>query len=194
MIRQLGGAYCYADTDSVKYVGAGRDDLTEIFRRENEIIMERLRKACSHHGFSEERLSPATAAGKVKPLGVWEHEETYQRFKALRAKCYLWETDKELSLTVSGLNKKAAAPFLLTAFGPEMVFDGFDDGFYIPGEHTGKLTHRYINHETRDTLIDYLGTPGEVYEKSSIHMEPCPYEMGLTAQIISLMQGRRDIF
>ena len=51
-------------------------------------------------------------------IGVWDIEEGYKKFKTVGAKRYIYENqDGSLGLTVSGLNKKFAIPYLLWKYG-----------------------------------------------------------------------------
>ena len=72
------------------------------------------------------KTKPKTPAGVVKPLGIFEKEDPCSQFKTLGAKRYVErrESDKQLHLTVSGINK--AAVELL-----QNDINNFDDGFYF---------------------------------------------------------------
>lgn len=69
---------------------------------------------CDHYGLDyEKELLPKTIKGEVKPIGVWDHDAHYEKFKTLGAKRYMVYEDGKLNITVSGVNKKFAVPWLL---------------------------------------------------------------------------------
>ena len=119
-------------------------------------------------------------------------EGVYSRFKTLGAKRYMTEKDGEISLTVSGLNKKEAVPYMVKKF-KDKIFDKFNDGLFIPAEHTGKNIHTYIDFPTDGIVTDYLGNVGEYHEKSSMHMEPTSYDLSLAAEFVAYLMGMEDI-
>lgn len=177
--------YYYCDTDSLKIVLG--DEMREFFEQENQRIIRQIEKALKYHGIDPAKARPKTIKGVEKPLGVFEYEGRYDRFKALRAKAYMTETNGELSITVAGVNKKEAVPYLIQTY-PD-PFEVFNDGLCVPEKFSGKLTHTYIDDESSGTVIDYLGQEGTFFEKSSIHMEQASYEMSLLQQYLDYIKG-----
>lgn len=53
-------------------------------------------------------FAPKTVKGVEKPLGVYEYEGIYDTFKTMGAKKYAYVQDEKLSITISGVTKKAA--------------------------------------------------------------------------------------
>ena len=85
-----GAHFLYTDTDSVKF--SGTVDFTAL---NDEII-----------SYSKKSNSCATdRKGTVHYMGVFEYEGTYQKFATMGAKKYLYEDEKGIHLTVSGLVK-----------------------------------------------------------------------------------------
>lgn len=189
-IVAIGDDYIYSDTDSVKILNY--ESHSEYFENYNRKIVEKLKLAMQYHGIDQERVIPKTITGKDKPLGVWDFEGVYSRFKTLGAKRYMTEKDGEISLTVSGLNKKEAVPYMVKKF-KDKIFDKFNDGLFIPAEHTGKNIHTYIDFPTDGIVTDYLGNVGEYHEKSSMHMEPTSYDLSLAAEFVAYLMGMEDI-
>lgn len=181
--------YYYSDTDSVKILHGDR--YKEYFEHANEDITKRIEKALKWHRIDPKRACPLTINGSPKPLGVWDYEGRYKRFKALRAKAYMTETDDGINITVSGVNKKAAVPYLIKKY--KDPFEHFDSGLSIPAGYTGKLTHTYIDDEQAGVLTDYNGVTAEWYEKSAIHMESASYDMELTLQYLDYLKGYREV-
>lgn len=175
-IYAVGEDYIYSDTDSIKLINAEKHE--KYFSDYNRMITRRLERTLNHYGIPLEMLRPKTVDGIEKPLGVWEDEGTYDRFKSLGAKRYLLEKNGEIELTVSGLNKKVVVPHLKKRFANnDMVFEFFRHGLTIPAEYTGKKTHTYIDKERRGYVTDYLGITIEYNELTGIHLEPAEYHL-----------------
>ena len=180
--------YYYSDTDSCKIVDGDR--YKPWFLEENERVTERLNKALRYHRIDPARGRPKTIKGVEKPLGVWDYEERYKRFKALRAKAYMIEDEDGINITVSGVNKKTAVPYLVRTY--QDPFTAFDDCLSIPPDYTGKLTHIYLDEPQAGVLTDYLGNTAPYYERSAIHLEKAGYEMSLAVQYVDYLKGFRE--
>lgn len=69
---------------------------------------------CDWYGIDKNMVMPKTKNGVPKLIGVWEQEESYAKFRTIGAKRYLYEYESGiLGLTVSGVNKNYALPYLL---------------------------------------------------------------------------------
>lgn len=171
--------YLYSDTDSIKYLHPERH--TEYFERENRRALDLLEAACKYHHLSSRYIRPKTREGKEKPLGVWDADGTFQKFKALRAKAYCYlDNDEVFHLTVAGLNKLVTVPYLLNEYKtPEGIFEAFADSLYIPAYATGKNTHSYCDREISGVLTDYRGISAPYSEKSFVHLEESEYSLSL---------------
>lgn len=111
-IFEFGEDYIYADTDSIK--GLNFDKHKYFFDVYNAHVKTKLFLMCSWYGISESMVMPSTKDGVPKLIGVWEREKNYAKFRTIGAKRYLYEyEDGELGLTVSGVNKNYALPYLL---------------------------------------------------------------------------------
>lgn len=206
-ICEFGNDHVYSDTDSEK--GVNFENHMTYFEKYNEWITERLERALHYHDIEEEAIRPKTIKGIEKPLGVWEIEKGYNKFKTLGAKRYMTYSDNILSITVSGVNKKYAVPFILDScaipynidnYGRCIVtddkdidkaFNMFDDDLKIPADYTGKNTHTYIDHEMTGILKDYRGKYMEYHELSGVHLEKAEYNLSLSKQYIDYMLGIR---
>lgn len=189
-IFELKNDYVYSDTDSVKFVNL--DLHKDYFNEYNEYITYKLQTACKHHKIDFSYCEPANSKGSKKLLGVWDFEGIYYKFKTLGAKRYMIQKENALnidgknydySLTVSGVNKKSAIPYLLDTYR-DKIFENFTDYLQIPAKSTGKNIHTYIDFETKGELTDYQGVKCEFYEKSSVHLEPTEYTLNLSAQFL----------
>src|SRR5699024_6532629 len=147
--------------------------------------------ATTTHRLPFEMTCPKNSKGVIKQLGVWDDEGIYTRFKTLGAKRYMTEKDGKFSITVSGVNKSAAVPYLEKTYG-DKIFEVFDESLYIPAEHTGKLTHTYIDEEHSGYLTDYQGNTAYYYEKSAVHLEQADYTLSLNDAYIKYIVGIKD--
>lgn len=187
-IIEFNNDYIYSDTDSLKVKNA--ENHKTYLDRYNRLVEIKLKKAMEYHKLPFEMCCPKTIKGASKMLGVWEHEiekgqkHSYTRFKTLGAKRYMVESNGEISITVSGLNKKVAVPYLLEKYGDD-IFKAFDNELYIPPKYTGKMTHTYIDNEMSGYVTDYLGNTIEYNELSGTHLEDCDYDMSIAQKYIN---------
>ena len=85
-----GADFLYTDTDSVKFIG--EVDFTDL----NNEIMENSKKSGSY---------ATDRKGNIHYMGVYEYEGTYKNFATMGAKKYLYEDEKGLHVTISGVVK-----------------------------------------------------------------------------------------
>lgn len=188
-ILACGSDYLYSDTDSVKLTNSGKH--AEYFQRYNQAITEKIKRCLDAKGIDPERATPCTIDGRPKPLGVWDYEGTYIRFKTLGAKRYMREKeDGTLHLTVAGLSKNAVK--YIAELNPENPFAAFAEGLHIPGEETGKNTHTYIDEEARGVVMDYLGEKYEYFERSFVHLEAATYDLSLSEEFTTFLEQREN--
>ena len=195
-IHELKDDYVYSDTDSVKFINLENHKI--YFHVYNNQVENKLQIACKYHGIPFADLKPKTIKGKEKLLGVWDFEGTYKRFKTLGAKRYMVEEENALnvkgknynySLTVSGVNKFVAIPYLLDKYGEKGIFDAFTNYLHLPPEATGKNILTYIDYETDGTLTDYQGNTAEFNELSAVHLEATDYHLNLSVLYLQYLQG-----
>ena len=154
----------------------------------------KLEAACKYHKIPFESVEPSTIKGVKKLLGVWDFEGVYKRFKTLGAKRYMVEeSDGEISMTVSGVNKAVAVPYLLETYGKDGVFDAFTDDMYIPPDYSGKNTHTYIDDVVKGFLTDYNGVTLEFEELSGVHLEKADYSLSMAVAYLDYIRGVRVI-
>lgn len=118
-IYHLAEDYIYSDTDSVKF--RNYEAHKDYFEKENDKVYQALFKMCSHYGIPFDKCCPRNPNGEKKILGVWEHDTSYELFLSAGAKryCYLYKKEGlkksklQFNITVSGLNKKFASPYLI---------------------------------------------------------------------------------
>lgn len=85
----------------------------------------------------------------------------------------------KITLTVAGLNKKVAIPYLKQKYG-EKIFENFNHNLYIPPTETGKNTHTYIDKEKEGVISDYQGNIYKYKELSFVHLEAAEYSLKLS--------------
>lgn len=200
--------YVYADTDSIKMLHPERH--VAFIEKYNRLITSKLEKACDYHGFDYSMIRPLTIKGKPAPMGVYDDEGSMQKFKTLGAKRYLYLKDDELHLTVSGVNKKNAVPYMVAKFGPQGAFDAFNDNLVIPRANDldepifdasgieienpcGKMCHTYVDDEYDGMLTDYTGTAAPVHELSFVHLENVEYSLSLSDEFILYLSGVKEV-
>ena len=196
-ILAVGNDYVYSDTDSIKLLNY--ENHKNYFDAYNASVYERLETACKHHGIDISNVTPETIKGVKKPLGVWDYDGHYKRFKTLGAKRYLYEYDSgDISLTVAGLNKKTAIPYLLEHYTKDQIFEMFaindaeQTDFIIPEGPSGRMVSTYIDSETSGTVTDYKGKKYEYYERSAVHLGDTTYTLSLAQEYIKFLLGRKD--
>ena len=174
-IISAGNDYVYSDTDSLKMVNGSEH--SEYIEQYNEMITDKIQDAMEYHHIDFERTKPKTIEGKEKPIGVWDYEGHYSRFKTLGAKRYMLEENGKLRITVAGLGKKVALDYILNQ--DIDAFDFFSNNMYIPKGYAGKMIHTYIDMPSHGIVKDYLGNYGEFNELSSLYMEPADYSLSI---------------
>jgi len=187
-IIALGNDYVYSDTDSIKMINYS--DNVDYIEWYNKQTMNKLNRMCDVMNIDKSLLEPKTKEGTKKPIGVWDFEGTYKRFKTLGAKRYLVQENDELHLTIAGLSKQNGIEYMKekSGFNYEKVFDMFNDELYIPAERTGKMTHTYIDNEQQFRIQDYQGNDSNITTKSSINLEPADFTLSISRQYGRFLQ------
>lgn len=95
IIPQIDEYVVYFDTDCIKHTNE-----TDLFKKENERILELITKAADNHHMMKSKFMP-----KDKPIGCFEEESFSYDFKALDVKRYAKRTDKGVEAFISGMPK-----------------------------------------------------------------------------------------
>ena len=195
-ILEFQSDYCYSDTDSIKVIHA--KEHAQYIEDYNKWIIGRLKRACDYHGIDYAMIEPENIKGVKKPLGVWDFDGHYKRFKTLGAKRYMVEYDSgEINLTVSGLNKKAAVPYICQKWNYDIKtrkennspFDVFTNNMYVPPDYTGKMTHTYIDDLKRGYLTDYNGVTAAYEELSAVHLSKQDYNLSISREFTDYLSS-----
>lgn len=192
--------YIYSDTDSIKVVNI--DKHKQYIEDYNKKVTEKIARCLEYHDIPLSMASPKTIKGVPKPLGVWDYEGKYDKFKTLGAKRYMTETDGEISITIAGVSKKAGVEYLKHTYKtPENIFANFTEDLHFPAHYdkdgvdengSGKLCHTYIDTYMDGELIDYMGIKHIYNEQSGVHMENTDFTLGLEDSFVKLILGVKE--
>lgn len=209
-IHEFNDDFVYCDTDSVK--GLNIEKHKNFIDERNKEIMKMIEDAARYHRLPIEMFCPTAPNGKVYPIGFWDFEGVYDRFKTLGSKRYLVEKNRMYQMTISGVRKVAVAWLMKddnnTPYDARELakhtdndlfvepfngyerdpFDGFDWGMSFPAGVSGRTIHTYIDKETSGTLVDYLGNEAEYHEMSSLYVENSEYTMDKVEDFIRFVK------
>lgn len=185
--------YVYSDTDSLKVLNGEKHK--KYIQQYNNMIQYKIEKAMKYHDFPLERTRPKTIEGVEKPIGVWDYEGHYTKFKTLGAKRYLWiDSHKRTQMTVAGLSKKVGLKYLIFANDSKCsLFDKFNETMEIPKGWTGKMLHSYIDKPLAFDITDYQGHTTHCEELSSLYMEDAEYSLSIGAEYARFLLGIRSM-
>jgi hypothetical protein len=189
-ILEAGEDYVYADTDSCKILNPEKHH--PYFERYNCEITNKIEKCLKFHNI--EYIVPSDIKGKKRPLGVWDFDGSYDKFKTLGAKRYIYhrsENNKN-GFTVAGIPKSAGIKALTKENG-ELDFEKFNFQFMLEGEESEKLTHSYIDVEREGIIIDYLGNSYEYKIKSGLHLGKTTARITISDSFFNYLKGLTTI-
>lgn len=172
--------YIYSDTDSIKMLNWSKHK--SYVENYNKEITAKLERAMKYHRLPLNSIRPKTVKGVEKPLGVWDFEGTYTRFKTLGAKRYIYDIDGNLEITIAGLNKKSGADYLLKISDNNIdkVYQNFTNNLSVPKINTGKMTHTYIDDLKSFLVKDFQGHITRETALSSVHLENASFTLSLS--------------
>lgn len=173
----------YADTDSLKLF-PGYDP--EIIENHNRMIRERTLEVCRKFKYSLDEFQPKDINGIPHPMGLFEYEGTYEKFKTLGAKKYCFVKNGEIDITISGVPKKGAECM--------RYISDFHNGFIFDAKTTEKKTHFYNDCQFPVELTDYTGKRYTVTDKTSICILPADYTLGSTIEYEELYGSQRALY
>lgn len=152
--------FLYCDTDSVKFIGHHE----EVFRQLNMELYD-------------QRYSAVDSKGKEHPIGIYELDAQYKRFKSMGAKKYAYEDmDGTLHCTISGVNKRTGPKELKT-------LDNFKEGFRF--RKAGGMCALY-NDDPEVKKIRIQGHDLQII--SNVALFPSTYTLGLTEEYSRLIR------
>lgn len=165
-VDMVGQDCIYVDTDSVKFIG--------------EHSFEEINK------YYNERSVKNGATYKNAVLGVYEHDASYEKFKTLGAKKYVYIKDGKLDATIAGVAKPSK-------YNPDKKYgaqeldknggmDAFKPGFVFTDSAGNEVVYNEV--ET-PYMLDIDG--GTVEITSNIYMEPTTYTITLEKDYAELL-------
>lgn len=168
MLWVVGSDVVYCDTDSIKYVG---DHEAEFKAKNDEIIKEAERAGAYADDSNGNRLY----------MGVWDDDGSYDEFKTLGAKKYVYREGDHITSTIAGVNKKRGQTFFTTN-----GLDAFKIGTTI--HDSGHLTAYY-----NDDNIHTITVKGcTMTSASNAALIDNTYTIGVTDEYIDLLEKALD--
>lgn len=178
--------YIYADTDSMKILNESLH--LDYILKYNTDVQEKHRRCMEYYGLDENLTRPKTIKDVEKPLGVWDFDGHYSRFKAIHAKCYIGEMDDDprndpkdygLHATIAGLAKDKAIKYIQKQAKKKGKdpFDIFNIGMCVPSEESGKNCHTYSKEVITFNLTDYNGVTKKVTTYGGVNLSKIPFEI-----------------
>ena len=196
-ITEFGNDYIYSDTDSIKVLNI--DKHIKYIEEYNKTITKKVKNCLSYYNIPLYMAEPKTIKGVKKPIGVWDNEGVYDRFKTMGAKRYLTEKHGELSITIAGVGKKAGIEYLKHKYKTnDSIFKHLEENLYFPATYidngeekngSGKMCHTYIDTEMSGEIIDYLGNKSNYHELSGVFLENTDYTLSLENDFKQLILG-----
>lgn len=167
--RGLGLDCIYCDTDSVKLKNAEKHvDIIEAF---NKSVDEEIKRVSEERGLDINLFIPADMHGKLHPIGHFEYEETYKRFKSFGAKKYCYEDiDGKFHAVVAGLKQE-----YIDVDGVHKTITSMTQ-FELPDKDTGKggvipnarSVFWHVKDQEPTTVFDRDGVPYTTSNKQGI--------------------------
>lgn len=178
MVIALDADEVYHDTDSVKAIHYQK--YMDLFKSKNAEMDLLLHEVCDFYEIDFEKTRPRKKNGKgaPAPLGHWDFETVYRRFRTLGAKKYCVNySEKDIRVTVSGVPKKQGSALV-------KHIKQFKDGFVFDRDLCGKKMLTYLDGNNREiTLPDGY----KMHHPFAINMRNNGYSLNITpeyAQII----------
>ena len=196
-INEFKEDYIYSDTDSIKVINIDRHKT--YIENYNKNVTEKINNCLNHYNIDISLSCPKTVKGVSKPMGVWDYEGKYDRFKTLGAKRYITEKDNDIDITIAGVGKTAGKEYLKYSYKTnEKIFNAFTEDLTFPASYenngeelngSGKLLHTYIDTYMSGEVIDYLGNKYNYEEQSGVHLENTEYTLSLESEFKTLLLG-----
>lgn len=196
-ILEFKNDYIYSDTDSIKVLNI--DEHKSYIENYNKEVTKKIENCLKHYDIPIDMAKPKTIKGVCKPMGVWDYEGSYTRFKTLGAKRYITEKDGNISITIAGVSKNAGVKYLKHTYKTnDEIFNNFTENLSFPATYdfngkeengSGKLCHTYIDSYMEGEVIDYMGNKYIYNEESGVHMENTEYTLSLDNEFKNLING-----
>lgn len=180
-IFELREDYLYSDTDSVKFINP--EQHTKFFKVCNDGIRRRIKKEEERNGITYH--IPKTIKGIEKPLGEWDDDGRYAKFKTLGAKRYMYEEQGELHITIAGISKKKGCNYIAKQNDP---WSFFSNGMMIPAECSGKTIAKYRDIPCEAVITDRYGISVKMNENSCVYITESDYTMSMSKNFLKYIE------
>lgn len=178
LISRMGNDCVYCDTDSVKFLG----NYSDLISKCNNTVLEQIAQSSEYHNIPISKYMPIDSNGIEHPIGVFEDEGTYDRFRSLGAKKYIYEQGGNTKYVVAGLIKR-----------PEhnITVDNFADGMIVPN---ARMIHWYVQDMPEADITDYQGHVYHATNTTGIVMANAAYTFGRSGDYKLFVTEVRDRF
>ena len=171
----------YADTDSLKLAEGYNQEVIDNY---NKSVEKRIKRVSEELRIPLEKFAPTDIKGKVRMLGVFDHDGFYKEFITQGAKKYAYRTeDDEIHITVSGVPKTGAV-----CLGGKL--ENFKDDLLFEHKYTNKNTVMYCEEQSSIEFRDYLGELGNASDKSGCCIIPTSYVLSKSLDYAELLSAR----
>lgn len=168
---------CYCDTDSIKYLG----NYDYIFEAYNKGVIRKYKKVIQKYkSITLDDFMPTDPKGNKHPIGFYEFDGSYEEAVFMGAKKYAYRENGELHLTLAGVSKSG-----VTALNNDLR--NFKKGLVFDYDHSGKLTHSYLDNMTEADVDGY-----HTSLSYGVVLYPTTYTLG-TTDIYDLICERMQI-
>ena len=177
-------ASVYYDTDSDKMLNYKK--FLPLIEKLNKQADEMLMDMCKARSINYDKTRPKDIKGIEHPLGHFEIDGIYKRFKTLRSKCYAYEDESGLHATISGVNKKLGVNAL------QGNINNFKNGLYFGYDTAKKMIINYNTEQPEIEFIDNQGHKHKYSDKYGICLQPTTYTMGITEEYENLLRWTQE--
>jgi len=169
----------YYDTDSDKMLNY--EKYLPIIEELNRDADERLKAMCEYHGIDFSRTRPKDINGKEHPLGYFDFEGCYQKFRTLGPKRYCDISEKgKLEITVAGVSKKHGVQAL------NGDIENFRKGLMFDYDAAHKMIVIYNSDQPVVTFTDYQGHVHTYKDPFGVVLRPTTYYMSVNTDYDAL--------
>ena len=166
----------YCDTDSMKLL-PGYD--MNVINEYNDFVERKIKFVSQHLNIDFDRFAPIDIKGKRRMLGVFDHDEHYDKFITQGAKKYAFEINGEIGITVAGVPKEGAKAL--------KRLKDFRDDFVFKYEDTNKHLLVYCEEQEETLLVDYQGNECIIKDKTGCCLIPTTYVLGKSLEYANLI-------
>lgn len=166
----------YCDTDSMKLL-PGYD--MNVINEYNNFVERKIKFVSQHLNIDFDRFAPIDIKGKRRMLGVFDHDEHYDKFITQGAKKYAFEINGEIGITVAGVPKEG--------FKALKRLKDFRDDFVFKYEDTNKHLLVYCEEQEKTLLVDYQGNECIIKDKTGCCLIPTTYVLGKSLEYANLI-------